>query len=176
MDHVGPSHVDKCVNDRVACCLHRVMSGTRREVNVMFKKIVLPLDLSDRHRPAVDVAAELAKQSGGEVVLLHVIEIIPGVPLEDEKAFYSRLDKMARTHLEGVSRRLSERRVPCQTKVLYGHRAREVAGQAEALGADLIVLTAPQIDAAEPTGWGSLSWKIGVLCRCAVLLVKQDTA
>ncbi len=139
----------------------------------MFMKILLPLDLSDRHRQAVDVAAELAKQSGGEVVLLHVIEMIPGVPLEEERAFYGRLDKMAQTHLEGVTRRLSERKVPCRSKILYGHRAREVAGQADALGADLIVLTAPQIDADNPTGWGSLSWKIGVLCSCAVLLVKQ---
>jgi nucleotide-binding universal stress UspA family protein len=138
----------------------------------MFKKILLPLDLSDRHRRAVDIAAGLAKQSGGEVVLLHVIEMIPGVPLEEEKAFYGRLDKVARTHLEGVARCLSERRVPCQSKVLYGHRAREVVDQADALDADLIVLTAPQIDAGNPTGWGSLSWKIGVLCRCPVLLVK----
>jgi nucleotide-binding universal stress UspA family protein len=138
----------------------------------MFKKILLPLDLSDRHRRAVDIAAGLAKQSGGEVVLLHVVEMIPGLPLEEEKAFYGRLDKMAQTHLEGVARRLSERKVPCQSKVLYGHRAREVADQAEALAADLIVLTAPQIDAGNPTGWGSLSWKIGALCGCAVLLVK----
>jgi universal stress protein F len=138
----------------------------------MFRKILLPLDLSDRHRRAVDIAAELTKSSGGEVVLLHVIEVIPGVPLEDEKAFYGRLHEMAKKHLKGAARYLSENGVPCQTKVAYGHRAREVVDQADALGADLIVLTAPQIDAANPTGWGSLSWKIGVLCSCPVLLVK----
>ena len=142
----------------------------------MFRKILLPLDLSDRHRRAVDIAAGLAKQSDGEVVLLHVIEVIPGVPLEEEKAFYGRLAKMAQTHLEAVARRLSERKVRCQSKTLYGHRAIEVARQADALAADLIVLTAPQVDAGNPTGWGSLSWKIGVLCRCAVLLVKQEPA
>jgi nucleotide-binding universal stress UspA family protein len=138
----------------------------------MFKKILLPLDLSDRHRRAVDIAAALAKQSGGEVVLLHVIEMIPGLPLEEEKAFYERLEKMAQMHLEPIARRLGERKVPCQSKVIYGHRAREVVDQAEALAADVIVLTAPQLDAGNPTGWGSLSWKIGVLCRCPVLLVK----
>ena len=143
---------------------------------MMFKTILLPLDLSDRHGRAVDIAAGLAKQSGGEVVLLHVIETIPGVSLEEEKAFYGRLEKMAQTHLERVARRLRERKVPCRSETLYGHRAREVADQAEAVGADLIVLTAPQMDAANPIGWGSLSWKIGVLCRCAVLLVKSETA
>jgi nucleotide-binding universal stress UspA family protein len=138
----------------------------------MFKKILLPLDLSDRHRRAVDIAVGLAKQSGGEVVLLHVIEVIPGLPMDEEKAFYGRLEKMARTHLEGVARRLSQHGVPWESKVTYGHRAREVADQADALATDLIVLTAPQIDAGNPSGWGSLSWKIGVLCRCPVLLVK----
>jgi nucleotide-binding universal stress UspA family protein len=141
-------------------------------VNVMFKKILLPLDLSDRHQRAVDIAAELAKQSGGEVVLLHVIETIPGLGVDEEKAFYGRLNKMAETHLEGIARRLSERRVACRRRVLYGHRARAVADEADALAVDLIVLTAPPVDSRNVAGWGSLSWKIGVLCRCPVLLVK----
>jgi nucleotide-binding universal stress UspA family protein len=80
---------------------------------------------------------------------------------------------MAETHLEGVARRLSERRVPCRRKLVYGHRARAVADEADALAADLIVLTAPQIDTGHLSGWGSLSWKIAVLCRCPVLLVKS---
>ena len=142
----------------------------------MFRRILLPLDLSDRHRSTVDLAAGLAKQSGGEVVLLHVIEIIPGLRLDEERAFYGRLEKMAQKHLESVSRRLSERKVPCQCKVTYGQRAREVTDQADALAADLIVLTAPRIDAGNPSGWGSLSWKIGVLCKCPLLLVKRDAA
>jgi nucleotide-binding universal stress UspA family protein len=141
-------------------------------VNVMFEKILLPLDLSDRHRRAVDITVELAKQSRGEVVLLHVIETIPGLAVDEEKAFYGRLHKMAETHLEAIARRVSEHRVPCRRRVLYGHRARTVADEADALAADLIVLTAPQMDAGNLSGWGSLSWKIGVLCRCPVLLVK----
>jgi nucleotide-binding universal stress UspA family protein len=74
--------------------------------------------------------------------------------------------------LKAVARRLSELDVECQRRVTYGHRVREVVDQAAALAADLIILTAPQIDPNDPSGWGSLSWKIGVLCRCPVLLVK----
>jgi nucleotide-binding universal stress UspA family protein len=140
----------------------------------MFRSILLPLDLSDRHVAAVDVAAELASQSGGTVVLLHVVELIPGLPLDDEPTFYGRLEKAAQRHLEGIARRLAEeQRVATECRVVFGHRAREVVAQADALGSDLIVLTAPRLDAGDPSGWGSLSWKISVLAACPLLLVKQ---
>ena len=138
----------------------------------MFNNILLPLDLSDRHGPAVEVAAELTRQSEGEITLLHVIELIPGVRRDEEKTFYRRLEETAETYLKHVARRLSELEVTCQRRVTYGHRVHEVVDQAAALAADLIILTAPQIDARDPTGWGSLSWKIAALCRCPVLLVK----
>jgi hypothetical protein len=48
----------------------------------MFKKILLPIDLTDRHGRVLVVAAELATQSGGEVILLHVIETIAGLAME----------------------------------------------------------------------------------------------
>jgi nucleotide-binding universal stress UspA family protein len=38
---------------------------------------------------------------------------------------------------------------------------------------DLIVLTAPRFDKNHPAvGWGSLSYKVGMLAPCPVLLVK----
>jgi len=45
----------------------------------MFQKILVPLDMTFKHRRAIDTAAELARQSGGEVVLLHVIELLHGM-------------------------------------------------------------------------------------------------
>jgi nucleotide-binding universal stress UspA family protein len=150
------------------------MAQRRRaeEVSVAFEKILLPVDLSDRHGGAVEAAARLAKQSDGEVTLLHVVEVLPGLPRKEESAFYGRLEKKAQAHLKGIAKRLSKLKVPCRTIVTYGHRAREVVEQAEALPADLIVLTVPEVNGRNPAAWGSLSWKIAVLCHCPVLLVK----
>lgn len=139
---------------------------------MVFERIMLPVDLSDRHGRAVEVAVGLAKQSGGEVVLLHVVEILPGLPRKEESAFYGRLENKARTHLQGIAQRLSKLKIRCKAIVTYGHRAKEVVEQAEALEVDLIVLTAPEAQSRNPTSWGSLSWKIAVLCRRPVLLVK----
>ena len=53
----------------------------------MFKKILLPLDLTDRHAAALQLAAELARQGGGEVTLLHVVEVIPAYDIAENTSF-----------------------------------------------------------------------------------------
>jgi nucleotide-binding universal stress UspA family protein len=144
-----------------------------REVAEMFKKILLPVDLTDRHDQALEIAAELATQSGAGVTLLHVIETLAGASLEEERDFYGRLERAARAHLHRLGRQLDERKVSWQAEILYGNRAPETARHAAKTDADLIILTAPRFDPANPVGgWGSMSYKIGLLSPCPVLLVK----
>jgi nucleotide-binding universal stress UspA family protein len=139
----------------------------------MFKKILLPLDLTDKHQAALNVAVDLARQSKGRIVLLHVIEQISGVSVNEEAEFFDRLERSARAHLERFGSGLSRRRISWTGEVRTGNRAAEVAQYATETRADLIVLTAPQINPSDPTaGWGSLSYKVGILARCPVLLVK----
>jgi nucleotide-binding universal stress UspA family protein len=138
----------------------------------MYRNILVPLDLTDRHQPALRVAAELVAQSGGTVTLLHVIEVIAGMPIEEERTFYGRLERMARVHLERSAAQLGEKQVRWQAETIYGNRTAEILRRAAGSGADLIVLTAPTISPEHPTGWGSLSFKISALSPCPVLLVK----
>jgi nucleotide-binding universal stress UspA family protein len=139
----------------------------------MFQKILLPVDVSDKHGPALNMAAELAGAGKGEVLLLHVVEVISGLPMEEEKGFYGRLEKAARSHLEKLGARLKERKVPCRAEVIFGNRGPEVVRYAQTAGADLIVLTAPPIDPNNlASSWGSLSYKISLVAPCPVLLVK----
>jgi nucleotide-binding universal stress UspA family protein len=139
----------------------------------MFKKILVPVDLSDRHERALEAAMGLAGGSGAEVVLLHVIEVIAGLTLEEEKSFYNRLEKSARKHLGQLGERLTERQLSWRMDVVYGTRGREIVRYAGEAGADLVVLTAPRVDLdGVTTGWGSLSYKVGFFTPCPVLLVK----
>ena len=139
----------------------------------MLKHILLPVDLTDKHQKAVAAAADLAAQFGAEVTLLHVVELIPGIAQEEEKEFYKRLERIARKHLERFSAGLTGRKVTCRGEVLFGNRTVEVVRHAQERGVDLIILTAPLVTPANPgAGWGSLSYKIGALAACPVLLVK----
>jgi len=140
----------------------------------MFKRILLPVDLTDRHQQALDVAAELAAQSGGAIALLHVIETIAGLSLEEEKDFYNRLDRAARTHLDRLGKVLEKHKIFWRPEVCYGNRTSECVRYAMETATDLIILTAPRIDLAKPKpGLGSMSYAIGILSQCPVLLVKS---
>jgi nucleotide-binding universal stress UspA family protein len=136
----------------------------------MFKKILLPIDLTDRHQRALSLAADLARSSGGEVLLLHVIENIPG--LESEEGFYRRLEQVSSKHLGKLSEQLTAQNIPSRALVLVGKRGRDIVRQAREWNADLVILTAPRIDSAHTLGLGSLSYQVGVFAPCTVLLVK----
>jgi nucleotide-binding universal stress UspA family protein len=139
----------------------------------MFHKILVPLDKTFKHRRAIDTAAELTRQSGGEVVLLHVIELLHGMSRTEEKEFYDRLETVAQEHLEKHLIGLEERGIPCRKELRFGVRAAEVSRYARSMGADLIVLTAPSIDLDHPEeSWASLSFKLGLFAPCPVLLVR----
>lgn len=138
----------------------------------MFKHILVPMDLSDRHQQALEVAARLARESHGEVTLLHVIEIIPGA-WPQEHDFYKRIAEIAHNHLTSLGRTLEAGQVLGRKEIVYGHRAHEIVCYALEAGIDLIVLTSRRIDPNDPNaGWGPVSHQVGILAQCPVLLVK----
>jgi nucleotide-binding universal stress UspA family protein len=139
----------------------------------MFHKILVPLDLTDKHQRALDTAAQLGQKSGGDVLLVHVIELIHGIPHDEEKDFYDRLERAAQEHLEKYAALLRERGVSSRQEIFFGARAPEIIRFARETNTDLIVLTAPLAEPGKPdVGLGSLSYKVGVFAPCAVLLVR----
>jgi nucleotide-binding universal stress UspA family protein len=139
----------------------------------MFAKILIPVDLTDTHQQAIEIAAQLASESGGQVTLLHVVEVIPGLWVDEERDFYDRLEAAARDHLVRLGRQLEERNIARREEIIFGNRAEEIVRYAMEAGVDLIVLKSHRIDLENPgAGWGTLSYKISILSQCPVLLVK----
>lgn len=139
----------------------------------MFKNILVPVDLSDRHQRALEIAVRLAKESNGEVTLLHVIEIIQGLHLGEERDFYQRPEHVALDHLMRLGRYLEAHHVPRQEEIVCGSRPAEIVRFTMATGVDLMVLSSHRIDPGDPdAGWGTVSHKVGIPPQCPVLLVK----
>jgi nucleotide-binding universal stress UspA family protein len=142
----------------------------------MFKRLLLPLDLTAKHGQAVATAVELASQSEGTVTLLHVIELIPGLSREEDPEFYERLVETAQKHLDSIGPAFAAKQIPCQAVIAFGNRVEETARCAVQNHCDLVIVTAPAFDAANPAvGWGSMSYKISVLSPTPVLLVKSTS-
>ena len=76
----------------------------------MFRQILVPVDLTEKNRTAVDVAAGLwqAAGAGARLTLLHVIETIDHVPFEELEDFYAMLQRKAEAGLEELAGRLPE--------------------------------------------------------------------
>jgi nucleotide-binding universal stress UspA family protein len=139
----------------------------------VFRKILMPVDLTDWHQQALDIAARFASKSAAEVTLLHVVEIIPGIWPQEEREFYDRIEQAAHDHLAKLGRYLAERHVSRREEVIFGDRAHEIVRYAMERGVDLIVLSSHRIDLGNPTaGSGTVSYKVGILSQCPVLLVK----
>src|SRR5262249_62116197 len=142
----------------------------RGEANAMFKKILVPVDLTEAHARSLDIAAGLAAQGGGEITLLHVIELIAGLSDEEGNAFYGKLERAARDHLARLGSQLDGRRVSWHSELAYGNRAQEVLRHAREKGSDVIVLTSHRVNLQEPgAGWTTLSYTVGIFSQCPVL-------
>jgi nucleotide-binding universal stress UspA family protein len=139
----------------------------------MFLKILIPVDLADRHEPSLEVAARLATPSVGEVRVLHVIELLRDLPREADPKFYQRLEDKSRARLDAFTARLQEKGVSARPVVLFGERVREVLRYAAQEAVDLIVLTSHPVDPDEPGGGlATMSYLIGIAAKCPVMLIK----
>ena len=141
----------------------------------MLHKILLPVDLTEKNRPALDAARELLKKSGseGEVVLLHVIAAIADTSFEEMSDFYQPIEDDARQRLGSLAEELSTEGIPVSVEVLYGDRARSIVEYAAEAEVGLIVLSSRTLDERDPAAnWATVSLKVAFLADCPVMLVK----
>lgn len=139
----------------------------------MFRHILIPVDLSERNKRALDFSVNWAILSQSKITLLHIIELINDTTLEEFADFYTTLHQQAEAKLRALMIPHQDTTVPITYEITYGDRTREILRFAEEEDVDLIVLNSRQIDPATPTqGWGSISHKIGILAQCPVMLMK----
>lgn len=140
---------------------------------VMFEKILVPTDLSERSRRALAIALRMATPGSGSVTLLHVIETLADTPFEEIKNFYARLEERALSAMDQMVAAAGDGGVEIIQKIAYGNRAREILQAAGEMGADLIVLNSHKVEQKDPAaGMGTISYKVGILSQCPVMLVK----
>ena len=136
-----------------------------------FRHILVPTDLTDRAEAALQMTARLVLPPPARVTLLHVIETIEGARAGEFKSFYARLERKARAAMRAMARRGPPLTV--EFAVAYGRRAEGIVNYAASHGVDLIVLTSHRVDPSMVNrDWGTISYKVGILAQCAVLLVK----
>lgn len=139
----------------------------------MFHEILVPVDLSEKNREAIERALALGAPGGGRVVLLHVIETLQDVAFEEAEDFYRSLEKRARERLDAWQAEFGDRGCAVESEIVFGHRAREIVNRARQRSAELVVLGTHRVDPYRPGGGlGTISHLVALLAPCDVLLVR----
>ncbi len=140
----------------------------------MFRKILVPLDFTKKNEAALTSAAEIAgRGEGSEIALLHVIEIIEHIDFEEMADFYRGLETRSAAKLFAITERLGKDGLRVRHEILYGKRTETIVRYAEDQGTDLLILSSHKVDPDHPAlGWGTISYRVAIVARCPVLLVK----
>jgi nucleotide-binding universal stress UspA family protein len=141
----------------------------------MFRKILVPVDFTEKNEAAIQAALEIiGSNEDAEIYLVHVIETIEHVEFDEMKDFYRELENRSVAKLTQLEERCREARpLRVHYDLQYGKRAEAIVAYAEERGMDLIVLSSHKVDREHPAlGWGTISYRIAIVARCPVLLVK----
>ena len=139
----------------------------------MFRRILVPVDFSPRSSRAVRAAAKVAATTRARTTLLHVIERVADDETEAFEAFYRRLESAARARMKSLLAPFAQMRLPVRAEILYGKPVGEILRFAQGDRSDLIVMSSHKLPLRRSgESWGTVSYKVGILSRCPVLLVK----
>jgi len=143
-----------------------------------WKRICCPIDFSDASRAAMEIAADLARRFGAELVLLHAYPI-PGYTFPDGSVVASpkmmqELADQAQRHLEEW--RAEAERLSGNPRVLaekaIGEPAAEIVSFARGRGVDLLVLGTHGRTGLEHALMGSIAERVVRRAHCPVLTVR----
>jgi nucleotide-binding universal stress UspA family protein len=139
----------------------------------MFNNILVPTDLTERSLKALDVAVSMTVPDGGRITLLHVIETIEDTGSEEFQDFYRQLEQRARKSMEEMIGKYLKHLPLIEKEIIYGKRVKEIVSFAEEKAIDLIILSSHRVERESGLQtWGTISYKVGILSHCPVMLVK----
>lgn len=151
----------------------------------MAKKYLVAVDGSDHGWKALELASDLARLSGAELIVLHVVPRVPmpsglqeyarieGLSGEEEKARYHASQAAGDTITDEARARAERAGVRnVTTKGAEGSPAKEIIALAESAGADMIFLGSRGLGDAAGLLMGSVSHKVMHLAPCTCVAVK----
>ena len=145
------------------------------------KLILSPLDFSDPSHEALDTAAGLASSVGAELLLVHVVPMLPRLPspitIFNEAEFEQELHKDAVRKLKELSHKLGAKGLKVHTEVGTANDVgMEIIRIAEHKHADLIVIATHGMAGWHRLAFGSVAEKVVRLAQGPVLVLRADAA
>lgn len=144
------------------------------------KRILIPTDFSETADLALEHASHMAKLTGAEVILLHVVTSyafkanLPEVN-DDDEAFNTKLSGAVGAKLDEYVESLSDNfGMKVIAKVTYGSVRDEVVRMANDLDADIIIIGTHGVSGIREFFMGSNAFRIVSEAGCPVLSVQRS--
>jgi nucleotide-binding universal stress UspA family protein len=140
----------------------------------MFRRVLVPLDGSERAERALPLATRLASAPGGSLVLLDVVPQSASASISfDIVDPREDLRREARGYLRAVAGRPELASVTAQTRVVIGLPADEILSAARGDGVDVIVMCSHGRTGFAKWAMGSVAQKVAHHSAVPVLVLKQ---
>jgi len=146
----------------------------------MFKRILVPLDGSDLAEQAIPVAARIARNAGGVVILAQVAPIPVDFQAQEKNPaeiyddnLIEQGEALAVNYLDHFSRMAELVGVATRTQALFGDVAPAILTAVESLGIDLIVMCSHGNTASKRWSLGSVTQKVARHSSVPVLVVHE---
>jgi nucleotide-binding universal stress UspA family protein len=145
------------------------------------KRILSPLDFSDPSNEALNTAADLASRFGTELLLVHVVAMLPRLPspatIFNEAEFEQELHKDGVQRLHELDRKLTAKGVKVRSEVGTANDVgMEIIRLAEHNNVDLIVIATHGMTGWHRLAFGSVAEKVVRPAACPVLLLRAEAA
>lgn len=161
-----------------------IKSRTHKTAKVEFKKILLPLDGSSFSEASIPYVKELAKGTGGEIVILRVSEP-PVLPADRSPAIkpsweeyrdmlMAEIQRQAEKYLEGIRANLGKNGIKARSQATVGKAAESILQVAQKEDINLITMTTHGRTGVSRWVYGSVASRITEESLQPVLLIRPS--
>lgn len=145
-------------------------------LNLIPKKIMVPIDFSSSSEAALRQASALAHQLHSEIHLLHVIPMFTATKMPDfipETEFIGEARKAAERHFELCQADLATRGIKLTSNIRVGNDVVEnILDEIEHNHIDMMVVSTHGLTGWHPLVFGSIAEKLVKLVHIPVLLIR----
>ena len=167
--------VAEAVTRRAHCPVLTVRPNPNAHDPWMLRRILAPVDLSERSREGVRYAHAVAQLFNADVKVVHVIDQLPapvGEVMDVPPIYPQAVIASARSVVESLVEEEMQG-YPAEVEVVVGHAPTELLAQAEAYNADLILLTSHGRTGLRRFLLGSVAEKMMRHATCPVFTLKS---
>ena len=150
-------------------------SRRSRRVRVKPQRILVPVDFSDSSARALQHAAERAAESGGSLIVVHVVPADYGwleIGRDESRDLDRSLQRQAADHLRAFADEQVRDTVIAELQVRIGRPAEEIVATARESNCDSIVLSTRGLTGLDRYLIGSVADRVARLASCPVVLMR----